>query len=84
MVRNMIVKLNSIKITRENPRSQQSVNVLYCVFSMITTCFGLRTRPSSGDYRVIQNIKKKVTTRCNGSVVVVVVVVTFFLIFCIT
>jgi hypothetical protein len=25
-------------------------------------------RPSSGDYHVIQNIKKKVTIRCNGSV----------------
>jgi hypothetical protein len=51
-----------------NPRSQQSVNVLYCVLSMITTCFGLRKRPSSGDYHVIQNIRKKVTIRCNGSV----------------
>jgi hypothetical protein len=35
---------------------------------MITTCFGLRKRPSSGDYDVAQNIKKKVTIRCKGSV----------------
>jgi hypothetical protein len=52
----------------ENPRSQQSVNLLYCMLSMITTCFGLRKRPFSGHYHVIQNIKKKVTTRCNGSI----------------
>jgi hypothetical protein len=57
-----------IKSQDKNPRLQQSVNVLYCVLSMITTCFGLRRRPSSGDYHVIQNIKKKVTTRCNESV----------------
>jgi hypothetical protein len=48
-----------IKSQDKNPRSQQPVNVLYCVLSMITTCFGLRKRPSSGDYHVIQNIKKK-------------------------
>jgi hypothetical protein len=52
----------------KNPCSQHSVNVLYCVLSMITTCFGLRKRPSSGDYHVIQNIKKKITIRWNGSV----------------
>jgi hypothetical protein len=52
----------------KNPLSQQSVNVLYCVLSMITTCFGLRKRPSLGDYHVVRNIKKKVTFRCNGSV----------------
>jgi hypothetical protein len=57
-----------IKSQDKNPRSQQSVNMLYCVLSMITTCFGLRKRPSSGDYHVIENIKKKVTIRCNGSV----------------
>jgi hypothetical protein len=42
-------------------------NVLYFVLSMITTCFGLRKRPSSGDYHVTQTIKKKVTVRYNGS-----------------
>jgi hypothetical protein len=52
----------------KNPRSQQSVNMLYCVLSMVTKCFGLRKRPYSGDYRIIQNIKKKVTIRRNGSV----------------
>jgi hypothetical protein len=52
----------------KNPRSQQSVNVLYCVLSMIMSCFGLRKRPSSGDYHVIQNVEKKVTISCNGSV----------------
>jgi hypothetical protein len=57
-----------IKSQDTNPRSQQSVNMLYFVVSMITTCFGLRKRPSSGDYHVIQNIKKKVTIRCNGAV----------------
>jgi hypothetical protein len=57
-----------IKSQDKNPCSQKSVNVLYCVLSMITTCFGLRKRQSSGDYHVIQNIKKKVTIRCNGSV----------------
>jgi hypothetical protein len=57
-----------IKSQDKNPRSQQSVNMLYCLFSVITTCFALRKRPSSGHYHVIQNIKKKVTIRCNGSV----------------
>jgi hypothetical protein len=38
-----------IKSQDKNPRLQQSVNMLYCVLSMITTCFGLRKRPSSGD-----------------------------------
>jgi hypothetical protein len=52
----------------KNPRSQQSVNVLYCVLSMTMTCFGLSKGPSSGNYNVIQNTKKKVTARCNGSV----------------
>jgi hypothetical protein len=61
-------KHSYMKSQDKNPRSQQSVNVLYCALSMITTCFGLRKRPSSGDYHVIQNIKKKVTTRRNGSV----------------
>jgi hypothetical protein len=42
-----------MKSQDKNPRSQQSVNVLYCVLSMITTCFGLRKRPSSGGYRAI-------------------------------
>jgi hypothetical protein len=52
-----------IKSQDKNPRSQQSIKVLYCVLSMITTCFGLHKKPSSGDYHVIQNIKKKVTVR---------------------
>jgi hypothetical protein len=56
-----------IKSQDKNSRSQQSANVLYCMLSMITTCFGLHKRPSSGDYHVIQNIKE-VTIRCNGSV----------------
>jgi hypothetical protein len=42
-------------------------NVLYFVFSMIT-CFGLHKSPSSGDFLVTQNIKKRVTICCNGSV----------------
>jgi hypothetical protein len=37
--------------------------MLSCVLSMITTCVGHRKRPSSGDYHVIQYIKKKVTIR---------------------
>jgi hypothetical protein len=57
-----------IKSQDKNPCSQQSVNMLYCVLSVITTCFGLLKRPCSGDYHEIQNIKKKVTVRCNGSV----------------
>jgi hypothetical protein len=36
-------------------------------FSMIT-CFDLHKRPSSGDFFVTQNIKKRVTICCNGSV----------------
>jgi hypothetical protein len=52
----------------KNPLSQQSVNMLYCVLFKVTTCFCLRKRPSSGDYHVIQNIKKKVAIRCKGSV----------------
>jgi hypothetical protein len=59
------VKHQVAKSQDKNPRSQQSVNMLYCVFSMITTCFGLRKRPFSGVYHVIQNIKKKVAIRCN-------------------
>jgi hypothetical protein len=61
---------NNVKIKSQdkNPRSQQSVNMLYFVLSVITTCFGLRKRPSLGDYHAIQIIKKKVTIRCNGSV----------------
>jgi hypothetical protein len=57
-----------IKSQDKNPRSQQFVNMLYCVLSMITTCFSLRKKPSSGDYHLIQNIKMKVTIRYNGSV----------------
>jgi hypothetical protein len=35
---------------------------------MVTTCFGLRKCPSSGDFNVTQNMKEKVSIRCNGSV----------------
>jgi hypothetical protein len=58
---NLLSDLYTLKSQDKNPRSQQSVNILYCVLSKITTCFGLRKRPSSGDYHVIENIKKKVT-----------------------
>jgi hypothetical protein len=40
-------KLHSFKSQDKNSRSQQSVNVLYCVLFMITTCFGLRKGPSN-------------------------------------
>jgi hypothetical protein len=56
-----------IKSQDKNPRSQQSVNMLYCVLSMITTCFGLRKRPSSGDYHVTQSYYY-CTICLNGSV----------------
>jgi hypothetical protein len=45
--------------TRQSLRSQQSVNMLYCVLSMIMICFGLRKRPSSSDYRVIHKYQEE-------------------------
>jgi hypothetical protein len=33
--------------------------MLYCVLSMITACFGLRKRPSSGDYRDTKISRRK-------------------------
>jgi hypothetical protein len=52
-----------LQITRQNPRSQQSVQCALFRVSYDHDMF----RPSS-DFFVTQNIKKRVTICCNGSV----------------
>jgi hypothetical protein len=53
---------------KTNLRSQQVSCVLYFVHSMLTTCFGLYQKPSSGDTKQHKIFKKKLPYYCNGSV----------------